>query len=128
MKIKVRKTITLMYPWSSNHQKVNLSYVIDLLVFQRLNFLTSNFVNSKLAIKVQRKSLREKGPYSGLFWSAFSRTRTEYGEILRTLRIYSECGKMRTRTTPNTDTFYVVTVVYSKLTKEHWVDVLSEYI
>ena len=26
------------------------------------------------------------------------------------LNIYSECGKMRTRTTPNTDTFHVVTV------------------
>ena len=28
-------------------------------------------------------SLREKCPYSKLFWSAFSRIRTEYGEILR---------------------------------------------
>ena len=26
--------------------------------------------------------LREKSPYSELFWSAFSRIRTEYGEIL----------------------------------------------
>ena len=28
-------------------------------------------------------SLREKRPYSELFWHAFSRIRTEYGEILR---------------------------------------------
>ena len=28
-------------------------------------------------------TLREKCPYSELFWSAFSRIRTEYGEILR---------------------------------------------
>ena len=27
-------------------------------------------------------TLREKSPYSELFWSAFSRIRTEYGEIL----------------------------------------------
>ena len=27
-------------------------------------------------------SLREKCPYSELFWSAFSRIRTKYGEIL----------------------------------------------
>ena len=27
-------------------------------------------------------SLREKRPYSELFWSTFSRIRTEYGEIL----------------------------------------------
>ena len=28
-------------------------------------------------------TLRKKCPYSELFWSAFSRIRTEYGEILR---------------------------------------------
>ena len=28
-------------------------------------------------------TLLKKSPYSGLFWSAFSRIRTEYGEILR---------------------------------------------
>ena len=28
-------------------------------------------------------TLREKCPYSELFWSVFSRIRTEYGEILR---------------------------------------------
>ena len=51
----------------------------------------------------------EKCPYSELFWSAFSRIRTEYGKIHSkygvSLRIQSECGKMRTRITPNTDTF-----------------------
>ena len=31
-----------------------------------------------------------------LFWSVFSRIRTEYGEIVF-LRIQSECGKIRTR-------------------------------
>ena len=40
-------------------------------------------------------SLPEKCPYSELFWSAFS-------------RIQSECREMRTRITPNTDTFYAV--------------------
>ena len=50
---------------------------------------------------------RKKCPYSGLFWSAlfpaFSRIRTEYGEILRysvCLRIQSECGKMREKCGP----------------------------
>ena len=46
-------------------------------------------------------TLREKCPYSELFWSGFSRIQTEYGE-------QSECRKMRTRITPNTDTFYAV--------------------
>ena len=49
--------------------------------------------------------LREKCPYSELFWSAFSRVRTEYGEIRS---IHSECGKMLARITLNTDTFYPV--------------------
>ena len=38
----------------------------------------------KVWLKVmQRYSLRENYPYSELFWSAFSRIRTEYGQILR---------------------------------------------
>ena len=52
--------------------------------------------------------LREKCPYSELFWRAFSRIRTEYGQILRISHIQSECGKLRIRITPNTDTFHVV--------------------
>ena len=47
-------------------------------------------------------SLREKYPYSELFTSAFSRI---------SLRIQSECEKMRTRRTPNTDTFYAVSTI-----------------
>ena len=49
--------------------------------------------------------LRKKCTYPELFWPAFSCIRTEYGEILC---IHSECGKMGTRITPNTDTFYAV--------------------
>ena len=33
--------------------------------------------------KSQKKSLRKKNSYSEFFWSMFSRTRAEYGEILR---------------------------------------------
>ena len=53
-------------------------------------------------------SLRKKCPYSELFWSAFSRIRTEYEWYRVSLCIQSECGKMRTRITPNTDTFHEV--------------------
>ena len=57
-------------------------------------------------------SLRKKCSYSELFWSAFSRIRTEYGEILRIspylVRMQENAGKMRIRITPNTDTFYAV--------------------
>ena len=50
-------------------------------------------------------TLRENRPYLELLWSIFSRIRVEYGEILNTeksLRILSECGKIRARITPNT--------------------------
>ena len=58
---------------------------------------------------------REKCPHLELFWSAFSRIWTEYGEILpispylvwmpEYLHIQSERREMRTRITPNTNTF-----------------------
>ena len=43
-------------------------------------------------------------PYSELFWTVFSRIRIECG------RIQSEYGKIRTRITPNRDTFYAMTI------------------
>ena len=45
-------------------------------------------------------TLRKMCPYSELFWFAFSRVRTEHGEI----------RSMRSRITPNMDTFHAVTV------------------
>ena len=55
-------------------------------------------------------SLRKKCPYSELFLFMFSGIWTEYGEIPSIFRIQPECGKMRTRITPNTDTFPSVTI------------------
>ena len=49
-------------------------------------------------------ALRKKCSYPELFWSAFSRIQTEY-------------GKMRTRTTPNTDTFYAVIILIVTIMK-----------
>ena len=48
-------------------------------------------------VQLEWKTLREKCSYSELFWSAFSHIRTEY-------------GKMRTRITPNTGSFYTVKI------------------
>ena len=55
-------------------------------------------------------SLLKACPYSEFFWSVFLRIRTEYGEIqsISPLRIQSECGKIRTRQTPNTDNFQAI--------------------
>ena len=65
-------------------------------------------------------SLCEKCPYSELFWFTFSLIRSEYGEISVSLRIQSECGKNRTRITPNMDTFYAVCAEKKKAIQE-WV-------
>ena len=67
----------------------------------------------KIIRLVNKKTVntREKCMYSELFWSGFSSVRTEYGEIrIVSLCIRSECGKMRTRITPNMDTFYAVSI------------------
>ena len=61
-------------------------------------------------------SLRKKDFVFGVIlvriFPAFSRIRSEYGEILRisrySIRMLENAGKMRTRITPSTDTFYAV--------------------
>ena len=50
------------------------------------------------------KSIRIRN-YSGPHFPAFGLNTERYGV---SLRIQSECGNMRTRITPNTDTFYAV--------------------
>ena len=87
--------------------------------------------------------MREKYPYSELLWSVFSRIWTEHGDILRisqsysdpyfpafglnmerysvSLRIQSKCGKIRTRISPNTDTFYAVRMLDSGIFISLWI-------
>ena len=47
--------------------------------------------------------------YSGPYFPAFGLNMERYGVFLR---IKFECGKIRTRITPNTDTFYAVQFTY----------------
>ena len=49
--------------------------------------------------------------YSGLFFPVFALNTERYS---LSLRIQSKCGKIRTRITPNTDTFYAVRFVQIK--------------
>ena len=53
--------------------------------------------------------------YSKLIWSVFSRIRTEYRQMQNISRFQSKCGKIRTRITPNTDTFYAVWQICCKI-------------
>ena len=56
-------------------------------------------------------TLREKCPYSEFFWSVFSRIfELAMERYSVSFRIKSECGKIWTKKTPNTNTFYAVTV------------------
>ena len=57
---------------------------------------------------VDTETLRKKCLYLELIWSAFSSTWIEYGEIWVSLHIQSECRKLRTRITPNMETFHAV--------------------
>ena len=58
-------------------------------------------------------TLREKCLYSELLWSVRSRIWTEHEEIFGISPYSVECGKIKTRITPNTDTFYVVIILCS---------------
>ena len=49
--------------------------------------------------------------YSGPYFPAFGLNTERYSV---SLCIQSECGKIRTRITPNSDTFYAVTVIGTK--------------
>ena len=49
-------------------------------------------------------TLRKKCPYSEFFWSVFSRFGLNTERYSVSPGIPSECGKIRTRKTPNTDT------------------------
>ena len=59
-------------------------------------------------LKIVKDTLREKCPHSEFFWALYSRIRTEYREMRSISPFQSEYGKIRTRKTPNTDTFHSV--------------------
>ena len=64
---------------------------------QNMKWFSCNWIHwIRISTNSDWYSLRKKCPYSEFFWSVFS-------------RIQSECGKVRTRITPNTDTFHAVT-------------------
>ena len=53
-------------------------------------------------------TLPKKCPYSGPYFLAFVLNTKRYGV---SLRIKSKCGKIRTRITPNTDSFHAVVYI-----------------
>ena len=73
-------------------------------IFRELSFRNNNKMYEHICC-FQQKSLRKKSPYSELSGSYF----LAFG--LNTEKYSSECGKIRTRITPNTETFYAVIIV-----------------
>ena len=80
-------------------QSTNLSSLLYVFIGkQRYSFLQRWF----------KLTLRKKCPYSELFWSVFSAFGLNTERHGVSLRIQSECGKMRTWINPNTGTFHAV--------------------
>ena len=71
---------------------------IQLSNLRRKNRLITTFYFLIYFIQILALTLCEKYSHSEFFWSVFSRIQTEYGEI----------RSIRTRKTPNTDTFHAV--------------------
>ena len=66
---------------------ISKSFQFILLAWKKFNLNFFKYFQQRLEYG-SKISLREKCPYSELFWSAFSRIRTEYRKILR-ISLYS---------------------------------------
>ena len=87
--------LTHLRPVFRSHRIQSFIYVVNWLTGSYMNEnIGHNWINSRLLLDWSYP-LREMCPYSEFFWSVFS-------------RIQFECGEIRTRKTPNTDTFHVV--------------------
>ena len=83
----------------------NCNYLIfKIIYFEQNTEMEHNTEN------IQTVPLLGKCPCSEFFWSLQSRIRTESIEL--SLLIQSKCGKIRTRKTPNTDTFHAVYLIF----------------
>ena len=90
--------------YNNKYLKSNGSiFVIKMMALIATIIIIANNIASSFYRK--KNSLREKCLYSEVFWSAFSLIQTEYERHSISLRIQSECAKMWTRVTPNTDFF-----------------------
>ena len=89
-------------------------FSLNVLVFNQDYDALFHYCTIFITVINSTQTLGKKSPYSEFFWSAFSRIRTEYLSVKSeylyevSFRIQFEHGKMRTRKTPNTDTFHAV--------------------
>ena len=101
-----------LWLWITNFTKRNSKIT---LLHKKLRGLNTKKIHCVRSVRIRS--------YSGLHLPAFGLNTDIYHVFLR---IQSECGKTRTRITPNTDTFYAVIAVKSVLIgqlyswKMHW--------
>ena len=102
---------------ASNRKLKKNKHFSNFLLFDHdsiiLIFQMSHLLEVSIAYRHCVKSVCIRS-HSGPHFSTFSLIWTEYEEI-DWIHIYSKCGKcgkMRTRITPNTDTFYVVRGIF----------------
>ena len=106
IKFRAKLYLLTIFP----HQKIRWSFGI-LLNLRFWNACDSpNEVHLNLSIHCM-KSVRIRS-YSGPYFLAFALDKERYGV---SLRIQSECGKIRTRLTPNTDTLYTMIARLEKI-------------
>ena len=105
-RIKACSRNTLQYSKDYKNEKVSLSCKsITNCSLQPLENQSRRWI---FFLKIVKDTLREKCPHSEFFWALYSRIRTEYWEMRSISPFQSEYGKIRTRKTPNTDTFHSV--------------------
>ena len=81
---------------------VSCYLLVDVIMVRNyavINYLVVYWYFKSMLNQFESYTLHKKCPYSGFFWSVFSRIRTEYEEI-------------RTRKTPNTVTFHAVILMF----------------
>ena len=88
--------------------------VIPFNEWSNISIITPNF--EKFTSQFCQKSLHEKCPY----FPAFGLNSKRYGV---SLRIQSECGKIRTRKTPTTDTLHAVIIIDVKVSKGNCINI-----
>ena len=110
----LRLTFTKFYQnqWKKKILVIQIShFVIKLKPKYQNKLVRKSFLDSLLFLTstiFYRRTLREKCPYLDLFWSAFSRNRTEYREILHISPYSVRMWENRNQDNSDTDTFYAL--------------------
>ena len=109
----LRKTLSKKRPWHRCFPVNFVKFLRTPCIREHTWWLLLTVKNySKSKSKNQSKTLRKKCPYSKLFWSAFfpqfPALGLNTGIAPYSVRMPENAGKMLTRITSNTDTFYTV--------------------